>query len=69
MQGKRNKTGADAVAEVTPRRPASTRRRVEPSGGELQEIPGAQSLKPEKRVRWPFPGPVIPDIPTGTTTA
>ena len=25
MQGKRNKTGADAAAEVTPRRPASTR--------------------------------------------
>jgi hypothetical protein len=69
MQGKRNKTGADAVAEVTPRRPASTRRRVEPSGRKLWDVPEAQSLKPEKSVRWPFPGPVIPDIPTGTTTA
>ena len=31
MQGKCKKTGADAVAEVTPRRPANLTR-VEPSG-------------------------------------
>ncbi len=68
MQGKRNKTGADAVAEVTPRRPASKRRRVEPSSRELRDVPEAQSLKPEKfAVAVSRSG--YPDIPTGTTTA
>jgi hypothetical protein len=65
MQGKSKKTGADAVAEVTPRRPASTRSRVEPSGKNASGVSEAQSRKPEKSVRWPFPGPGIPDIPTG----
>ena len=46
------------MAEVTSAAPPTQ------LGVKAPGIPEARRLKPEK-VRWPFPGPVRPDIPTG----